>query len=112
LIHRALLPQPDGTMSHLDVSLTRPFQSILMLQVHERKCLPRDPNLDHFRNEDSDHFPELGMDQSWLLALFSPFWTTFQNLILILIHEIATWALIPKCNISISGIKQRSHVNW
>ena len=43
----------------------------------------KDPNLDHFHNEDSDHFPELGMDQSWLIALFSPFRTTFENLILI-----------------------------
>jgi len=71
LIHRALLPQPDGTSNHLEVSLTRLFQSILMLQVHERKCLSRDPNLNHFHNEDSDHFPKLGMDQSLLLALFS-----------------------------------------
>jgi hypothetical protein len=31
LIHWALLPQPDGTTNHLEVSLTRPFQSILML---------------------------------------------------------------------------------
>ena len=71
LIHQALLPQPNGTTNHLEVSLTRLFQSILMLQVHERKCLSRDPNLNHFYNEDFDHFPELGMDQSWLLALFS-----------------------------------------
>jgi hypothetical protein len=99
LIHQALLPQPDGTTNHLYVSLTHPFHSILMLQVHERKCMSRDLNLDHFHNEDSDHFLELGMDQSWLLTLFSPFWTTFQNLI-----------LIP-CNIPHSGIKRQSHAN-
>ena len=95
LIHQALLPQPDGTTNHLYVSLTHPFHSILMLQVHERKCMSRDLNLDHFHN----HFPELEMDQSWLLALFLPFWTTFQNLI-----------LIP-CNIPHSGIKRQSHAN-
>ena len=57
LIHQALLPQPNRTTNHLEVSLTRLFQSILMLQVQKRKCLSRDPNLDHFHNEDSDHFP-------------------------------------------------------
>jgi hypothetical protein len=90
-----LIPLPDGTTNYLEVSLTRPFQSTLMLQEHERRCLPRDPKLDHFYNEDSNHFPELGMDQSWLLALFSPSWNTFQNHIIILILGIATWALIP-----------------
>jgi hypothetical protein len=43
-----------------------------MLQVYKRMCLPRDPGLDHFLFENSGHFPELGMDQSWLIALFSP----------------------------------------
>jgi hypothetical protein len=33
-----------------------------MLQVYERRCLPRDPSLDHFYYENSGHFPELGMD--------------------------------------------------
>jgi len=72
LIPRALIHLPNGTTNHLEVSLTCPFQSSLMLQVHERRCLPRDPSLDHFHNKDFDHFPELRMDQSWLLALFSP----------------------------------------
>jgi len=72
LIPRAQIHLSDGTMNHLEVSLTRPLLSTLMLQVYERRCLPRDPSLDHFHYEYSGHFPELGMDQSWLLALFSP----------------------------------------
>jgi hypothetical protein len=105
LIPRALIHLPDGTTNHLEVSLTCPFQSTLMLQVYERRCLPRDPSLDHFHYENSDHFPELGMDQSWLLALLSPSWNTFQNHIIIHVPGIATWALIPKSNIPRSGIK-------
>jgi hypothetical protein len=72
LIPRAWTHLPDGTTNHLEVSLTRQLQSTLMLHVYERRCLPRDPSLDHFHFENSGHFPELGMDQSWLLALFSP----------------------------------------
>jgi hypothetical protein len=34
LIPRALIPLPNGTPNYLEISLTRPFQSILMLQVH------------------------------------------------------------------------------
>jgi hypothetical protein len=90
LIPRALIHLRNGTTNHLKVSLTRPFQSSLMLQVHERRCLPRDPSLDHFHNEDFDQFPELGIDQSWLLALFSPSRNTFQNHIIIHVPGIAT----------------------
>jgi len=67
---RAMIPLPNETPNHLEVLLTRPSRSVLMLQVHEKRCLPRDPNLDHSHNENSGHFPELGMDQSWLLVLF------------------------------------------
>ena len=96
---------PDRTTNHLEVSLTHPLLSTLMLQVYERRCLPRDPSLDHFHYENSSHFPELGMDQSWLLALFSPSCNTFQNHIIILVPGIVTWALIPKSNIPHSRIK-------
>jgi hypothetical protein len=92
-------------MNHLEVSLTRQLQSTLMLRVYERRCLPRDPSLDHFHFKNFGHFPELGIDQSWLLALFSPSWNTFQNHIIITVPGIATWALIPNCNIPHSGIK-------
>jgi hypothetical protein len=105
LIPRALIHLPNRTTNNLEVSLTRPFPSTLMLQVYERRCRPRDPSLDHFHYENSDHFPELRMDQSWLFALFSPSWNTFQNHIIILVPGIATWALKPKCNIPHSGIK-------
>ena len=70
LIPRAWIHLPDGTTNHLEVSLTHPLLSTLVLQVYERRCLPRDPSMDHFHYENSDHFPELGMDQFWLLALF------------------------------------------
>ena len=62
LIPRAWTHLPDGTTNHLKVSLTCQLQSTLMLQVYERRCLPRDPSLDHFHFENSGHFPELGMD--------------------------------------------------
>jgi len=64
LIPQALIHLPDGTTNHLEVLLTRPCQSTLMLQVYERRCPPKDPSLDHFHYKNSDHFLELGMDQS------------------------------------------------
>jgi len=36
LIPRALIHLPNGTTNHLEVSLTRPFSSTLMLQVYMR----------------------------------------------------------------------------
>jgi hypothetical protein len=62
LILAYLMPLPYETPNHLGVLLTRPFQDVLVLQVHERKCLLKDPNLDHSQNENSGHFPERGMN--------------------------------------------------
>jgi hypothetical protein len=70
LMPRVMIFLPNETLYHLEVLLIRPSRSALMLMVYERKCLPRDPNMDHFYNENSNHFLELGMDQFWLLVLF------------------------------------------
>jgi hypothetical protein len=70
LMPRAMILLPDETLYHLEVLLTCPSRSALMLQVYQRKCLLRDPNLDHSHNENSNLFPELGMDQSRLFVLF------------------------------------------
>jgi len=57
-----LMPLPYGTSNHLRILLTRPSWDVLALQVHERRCLRKDPNLDHSQNENSSHFPKWGMD--------------------------------------------------
>jgi hypothetical protein len=60
LIPQTLIRLPNRTTNHLEVSLTHPFKSTLMLHVYERRCPLRDPSLDHFHYENSYHFPELG----------------------------------------------------